>query len=479
MAEWTKSAWNQGRLPPYRNPHHQGVRYAMKLRMICSALAALTLMLFTTGCDERSRSRGESGNQTTGTAERNAQGDAVWIGVAGPFTGDSSEFGIQIQMGVQLAADEINAKGGINGRPIRLQERDDAGKPAEAQNVATMLATNPKIMAVIGHFNSSCSLAGKPAYTQAQVVLLSPGSTNVTVTQDSEYIFRNIFTDDFQGQQLADYAGQILGSKRVAILYDNDDYGTGLKDSFKNRAAEIDLQIVSETPYGTDTNDFRSQIETIRSSNPDLLLIAGLYKAAGVVAKQARELGVNTQLIGGDGLFSQQFITLGGDAAEGSIVTCPFLFDLGGDRARQFAEAFRAKWNRDPDAWAVLSYDALNIIAQGLEKDGISRETVLKHLQSINSPENAYDGITGKLYFDEQGDCRRPVHVAVVRNGKFVAAEKQLAETEAPEASADAGATQPAEAAAPGEAPASPAEPPAAPTPATAETATTAPGDGR
>lgn len=425
----------------------------MKVR-ICSALAALVLAVLAAGCDQRGGDRQSGGGETTGTAARTTQGDAVWVGVAGPFTGDSSEFGVQIQMGVQLAADEINAKGGLNDRPIRLQERDDAGKPAEAQNVATMLATNPKIMAVIGHFNSSCSLAGKPAYTQGKVVLLSPGSTNVTVTQDSEYVFRNIFTDDFQGQQLAEYAANVLGVKRVAILYDNDDYGTGLKDSFKSRAPGLGLSVVSETPYTTDTNDFRSQIETLRSSNPDLILIAGLYKAAGVVAKQARELGVKTQLIGGDGLFSQQLITLGGDAVEGTIVTCPFLFDLGGERARQFAQAFREKWNRDPDAWAVLSYDALNLIADGLRNRGISREAVLEHLKSIDSPEKAFEGVAGKLYFDEEGDCRRPVHVAIVRNGKFVAAEKQLAGVSAADTHSTAAAPQ-----------AAPAEPaPAAPT---------------
>ena len=221
----------------------------------------------------------------------------------------------------------------------------------------------------------------------------------------------------------------------MAILYDNDDYGTGLKDSFISRASQLGLQIVQQSPYNRDTNDFRSQLETVRSSNPELILVAGLYKAAGVIAKQARELGIQTQLIGGDGLFSQQFITLGGEAAEGTFVTCPFLFDLGGDKARAFAESFRKKWNREPDAWSALSYDAFYMIVEGLKKHGINRESVLTHLKSINSPETAYDGLTGKTFFNEEGDSRRPVQVAVVKDGRVAAAEKQLGLDDAPGAS--------------------------------------------
>lgn len=386
------------------------------------------------GCDGGgTKAKPKAGGEvTTGTAGRTpGKGDAVWIGVAAPFTGDSSEYGVQFRMGVLLGRDEVNTSGGIDGRMVELQEVDDMGQPAEAQNVATKLATNPKIMAVIGHFNSSCSLAGKPAYTQAKMVMLSPGSTNVTVTQDSDYIYRNIFTDDFQGQSIATYAARILGVKRVAILYDNDDYGTGLKDSFCRRAQELNLEVVQLSPYLRDSNDFRSQLETVRSSNPDLILVAGLYKAAGVIAKQAHELGIKTPLIGGDGLFSQQYITLGGDATEGTLITCPFLFELGGERAKKFAENFRTKWNREPDFWSALGYDAFLIIVDGLKKRGISREAVLEHLKSLNSPETSFEGLTGRTFFDAEGDSRKPVQVAVVKDGKFVAAEKQLSAEDA------------------------------------------------
>ncbi len=443
-----------------------------------SILAATAAAFLLGGCEQRTaQAPPAAGGESSGPAKpaaaakadapKPAGGNEIVIAVAAPFTGDSSEFGVQIEKGVHVAADEINAAGGIGGRKIRLELGDDQGNPAEALNVATKLAANPEIIAIVGHFNSSCSLAAKEAYAQAKIVMFSPGSTNVTVTQNTDYVFRNIFTDDFQGQSLATYAAKMLGVKRVAILFDNDDYGTGLKESFKKKAAELGLVIEGETPYSRDQNDFRSQLTTIKARNPELILIAGLYKQAAVIADQARRLGLNTQLIGGDGLFSQQFIALGGAATEGALVTCPFLFDLGGERARKFGEAFRKKYNRDPDAWAALSYDALNIIAEGLRKNGVSRDAVLRHLQGINSPATAYDGLTGKTFFDKEGDSRKPVQVATVKGGKFVAATKQLSVDESAPGPAPAAvkAAEPPKPAPPGtgEGAAKPPAPPTAP----------------
>ncbi len=229
-----------------------------------------------------------------GTAQTAAKGEPVVIGLAGPFTGDSSELGTPGKMAIQLAAEQLNAAGGINGRPVELAIEDDAGNPADAQTVATRLATNAKIVAIIGHYNSSCSLAAKGAYKQAKMVMVSPASTNVTVTHDSDFAFRDIFTDDFQGQSLATYVGKILGFKKVGILFDNDDYGTGLRDSFKKRAIELGMSVVREIPFSKDSNDMRSQLTTMKLAQPDIIVIAGLYKQAAAIARQARELGIRT-----------------------------------------------------------------------------------------------------------------------------------------------------------------------------------------
>lgn len=370
------------------------------------------------------------GCKNTGGSNNNASsdGDEFVVGLAAPFTGDSSQFGTQIRMGVDLFTEQLNAAGGIDGRKLVISYADDAGKAEQAQTIATSLASDPSVLAVIGHFNSSCSLAGKGIYESAGMVQFSPASTNVEVTRGTDFTYRNIFTDAFQGHSLATYATQVLNKKNAAILYDNDDYGTGLRESFKQKAEELGLNIVSELAYNQNAPDFRSQLSTIQGVQPppDILLIAGLYTQAANIARQARDIGMEVQFIGGDGVFSQQLINLGGDSVEGMYASCPFLFDLGGNKAQEFAEAFREKYNTEPDAWAALSYDAVAMICESFRQNGFSREAVLEYLKTINSPETAYSGVVGDTYFDEEGDCKRPVQIAQVKDGKFVAAEMQI-----------------------------------------------------
>ncbi len=355
-------------------------------------------------------------------------GEDFVVGLAAPFTGDSSQFGVQLKMGAELFAEELNEAGGINGRMLKLNMQDDAGKAEQAQTVATTLASDDSVLAVVGHYNSSCSLAGKGIYSQAGMVMFSPGSTNVEVTKETDFVFRNIFTDAFQGKSLADYSAQILGKKNAAIMFDNDDYGTGLKDSYKARAAEVGLNVITELAYNQNAPDFRSQLTTIQGMQPapDILLIAGLYTQAANIARQARDLGMQTQIIAGDGVFSQEYITLGGAPTDGTFVSCPFLFDLGGERAQKFADAYRKKYNAEPDAWSALAYDATAIVCEGIKKNGYTREAVLEYMKGVDSPETAYAGVIGQTFFDEEGDCLRPVQMAQVKGGKFVAAEKQL-----------------------------------------------------
>lgn len=403
----------------------------MRRRFSMASLCGMALIAVLAGCDSEKR---ETSSVTPRRTPKPVLPPPVappatfTLGVAGPFTGSSSEFGAQVKMAVELFAEQLNAAGGINGRKLKLNEQDDAGKAADAQTVASTLASDESVLAVIGHFNSSCSLNGKPIYTQAKMVMFSPASTNVEVTSGSQYIYRNIFTDKFQGESLAQYAGAVLGLKNIAILFDNDDYGAGLKESFKKRAGDLGIRIVAEEAYNKEQPDFRAQVATLHGTQPppDGFVVAGLYNEAANIVRNAREIGVTAQFLGGDGVFSQQYITLAGNAAEGSYVTCPFIFELGGEKATRFAEAFRKKYNRDPDAWSALSYDAISIVCEGIKKNGFTRDAVLQYLKTVDSPEHAFDGLTGKTFFDAQGDCKKPVQVAQVKGGKFVAAEKQL-----------------------------------------------------
>lgn len=362
----------------------------------------------------------------------------VTVAVAGPFTGSSAAYGEMIHRGAELKAKEINAAGGINGMTLSLVFEDDTGKEKEARNVATRIGTDRQTLAVVGHFNSACSLAGKPIYKQNGIVELSPGSTNVDVCVGSEWSFRNLYRDDFQGQFIARYLQEFLSDyKKIAVFYHNDDYGKGLRDGFTAAAEEIGLQIIADEAYDVDSSDFKAQLTSIKAKNPDLVFISGLYSQAGLIAKQAREAGITAQLFGGDGVDSPGFLEIAGDDANGTYVSTPFTFELGGDDARKMADAFEADYGVQPDTWAALTYDALGMIADAIGSTydanatlKQNRKAIRDYLAARNTAEKGYNGITGLTYFDENGDCIKPAYVKIVKDGKFMAAPQQLIDEE-------------------------------------------------
>ena len=354
--------------------------------------------------------------------------EEIVIGVAGPFTGDGAQFGDMIRKGATMMMEKVNSEGGINGAMIKLVFEDDKGDPREAANVAQKLASDTKIVAVVGHFNSSCSMAAKPIYKQMKIVELSPGSTNKDVCIGSEWTFRDVYRDDFQGHAVADYINSILGVKKVAIFYDNDDYGRGLMEFFVERAKELGMDIVRTEAYTRDTQEFTPQLTNIKKENPDIIFISGLYTQAAMICSQARRLGMDGQFFGGDGLMSSDLIKIGGDAVEGILITCPFIPEMAGGAGADFVKAFRVKYGEDPDAWAALTYDAVGIIIEAIKNVGTDREKIREYLAKMTTKEKGYSGVTGITIFDENGDCIKPLFVATVNEGKFVPAEKQFEE---------------------------------------------------
>ena len=347
------------------------------------------------------------------------------VGVAGPFTGDGAQYGEMARMAAEMKADEINKGGGIGGVPLELEFQDDKGDPKEAANTAQKLASNPRVLAVLGHFNSSCSLAGKEVYNSVGVLQMSYGSTNVMVCQGGDWTFRNVYRDDFQGQFIADFIKYVLGYKRVAIFFDNDDYGRGLRDAFAQRAGDIGLEIVREEAYVRDTQEYTPQLTQIVAKKPDIIFISGLYANAAMILTQAHNLGVETPFIGGDGLLSSDLVTNAGKAAEDVIVTCPFLPTMGDERTRNFVAAFKERYGTEPDCWAALAYDAVGIAAQAIAKAGPDRKAIRDYVAAMDSPAEGYGGVAGLTYFNKDGDCMKPLVVAVVKNGKFVPYERQ------------------------------------------------------
>ena len=353
-------------------------------------------------------------------------GQVIHVGVAAPFTGDVAQFGASIRKGADMKVAEVNAQGGVRGARIELVYENDAGNPQEAAIVARKLANREDIVAVVGHFNSSCSLAGKPIYKAAGVVQFSPASTNPMVTKGSEWTFRNVYDDLFQGYSLAHYVHDKLKLGSVAVFYDNDDYGIGLKDAYLDEARKLGTRIVGQESFERDTVDFTPQLAKIGGAKPDAIIIAGLYTQGAQIAAQARRAGITVPLLGADGLHSIDLIRIGGEATEGMLFTVPFLFELGGPGTKEFVEQFRVLYNEDPDSWSALTYDAMGTVLTAIERAGTDRRAIRDAIAAMDSPEKGYNGVTGVTYFDEHGDTRKPAHVATVKNGKFAPADIQL-----------------------------------------------------
>jgi branched-chain amino acid transport system substrate-binding protein len=328
--------------------------------------------------------------------------------------------------GAELRIAELNAAAeGI--RQYKLLRGDDQASANVAVTVAQDFATNPKIPIVIGHFNSSCTLAAQRIYEEAKLPNVSYGSTNDDVGRLSIWTFRTPYKNILQGETLARYAA--AGNlRRIAIIAENEEYGRGLANSFKTAAARHGLKIIREKTYDKTTADFRPLLIAIRATRPDAVLLAGFYPQLQVAAVQAREIRLDAPFLAGDGVgSSMDFIKNAGPAAEGTVATGPFLIENERPSVHAFQSRFKQQYGEEPDSWAVYAYDAIGLADHVLRSAGPNREAVRQALAAIDSPQRAYPGLVRPIWFDKDGDAvNDDVSLAVVRNGKYVVIDRTL-----------------------------------------------------
>jgi branched-chain amino acid transport system substrate-binding protein len=354
-----------------------------------------------------------------------AMAENIRIGVAAPYTGNLAAYGDNIKAGVNLKLKEINDAGGINGQKVELVWGDDLCQPKDAGTVGSKFAADKSIVAVIGHLCSSATLAAMPIYVRAGLPTISPTSTNPTIGDVGKgWFFRNCYTDDFQGNYLASYVvPKLLGKKKVAIFYENNDYAIGLKNAFVEGAKNAGVTVTGAEAYTTGTTDFTPQLTKLLSDKPETIFLCGYHPEGALIAGQSRKLGFTGPLFGGDGIDNEDYIKIGGKAADNTYCTVPFLAAAAGPAGKDFAERYKKAYDRDVDWMSANAYDCLGILAQVIAKTGPDRKKIRDGLAAINSKANAYKGITGLTYFDKKGDCSKPAFVKLVKNGKFVAAE--------------------------------------------------------
>jgi branched-chain amino acid transport system substrate-binding protein len=350
--------------------------------------------------------------------------DTIRIGVAAPFTGNLAAYGDNIKAGVKLKQQEINDAGGINGKQIELVWGDDLCQPKDAGTVGSKFAADESIVAVIGHLCSSATLAAMPIYVRKGLVAISPTSTNPTIGDVGKgWFFRNCYTDDFQGKYLATYVvPELLGAKKVAIFYENNDYAIGLKDSFVAGAEEAGVTVTGAEAYVTGTTDFTPQLTKLLADKPDAIFLCGYHPEGALIASQGRKLGFDGPLFGADGIDNIDYINIGGKATENTYMTVPFLASAASEAGKAFAKSFKQAAGREVDWMSANAYDCLGILADVIAETGADRDKIREGLAAMNSADTGYQGVTGLTYFDAQGNCSKPAFVKMVKGGEFVPA---------------------------------------------------------
>ena len=347
----------------------------------------------------------------------------IAVGEFASLTGSEATFGINSDNGVQLAAEQINAAGGVLGRKIKLIVEDDQSKAGQPSAAVKKLVDSDKVVAVLGEIASSRSLEAAPICQAAKIPMVSPGSTNPTVTEKGDYIFRVCFIDPFQGTVMAKFALDTLKAKKVAILSDvTSDYSKGLSQYFTEYYKSHGGQIVVERSYsgsGKD-KDFRAQLTAIKAAQPDAIFVPGYYTEAGLIGKQARILGLKVPLLGGDGWDSPKLAEIAGNSLDGCYFSTHFSPADSNPKVQAFVKAYSGKYNAMPDGMAPLGYDAMMILADAIKKAGTTDgDKVREALTTVKD----YEAVTGKITIDEKRNATKSAVVLQVegKTNKFVA----------------------------------------------------------
>jgi branched-chain amino acid transport system substrate-binding protein len=358
----------------------------MKKRWLTLAATAILSLGFI-GCPPKTENAG-------GAAAGGTEGEIV-VGEYGSLTGGQATFGVSTHNGIMLATDEINAAGGVNGRKIRVITEDDQSKAEEAASVVTKLISQNNVVAVLGEVASSSSLAAAPICQSNKVPMITPSSTNPTVTQKGDYIFRMCFLDDYQGGSMARYISQDLGMKRAAVLIDNkSDYSTGLAKFFSDAFVASGGKIVATQSYAQGDSDFRSQLTAIKSANPEVIFVPGYYNDIGQIAIQARDLGMKMPLAGGDGWESPKLTEIGGAALDGCFYSNHYFAGDPDPTVREFVQKYKDRYGATPDSLAALAYDAARVLADSIKRAGTTDGGKLR--DAIGATKG-FAGVTGTV----------------------------------------------------------------------------------
>jgi branched-chain amino acid transport system substrate-binding protein len=330
-----------------------------------------------------------------------ASGQSIAIGVAAPLTGNLARLGQELVEGAQLAADLVNARGGIKGRPIVIRIEDDQADPKVALVVARKFAADDAVLAVLGHYSPATSLAAIPVYTRARLATITPSASSPDLTKrGGKYLFRMLPPSSVYARNLAQYTARTLGKKSVAVVYVQDDWGIRAKDRFAKELEQLGAKVTAAQAVQDGATDFTAALKKIKGAAPDALAVLTYYTTGALVTTQARNLEIKVPVVGTAALHDDRFIEVAGLAhAEGVTVNAEFSADDPAPVVESFVLAFEKLHPREkPRAYHALAYDAVRIALDAIESAGLDRDAIRDAIAGTRS----FAGVTGTFAFNDQ-----------------------------------------------------------------------------
>jgi branched-chain amino acid transport system substrate-binding protein len=354
-----------------------------------------------------------------------AKGEPITMGVSGPLTGPNAQYGAQWKQGFDLALEEINADGGIKGRPLAYIFEDTQSDPRQSVAVAQKFVADPKIVVELGDFASPASMAASPIYQRGKLVQFGFTNSHPDFTKGGDYMWSNSVSQADEQPLSAAYAVKRLGLKRIAVLHLNTDWGRTSKEIFNKAAKEMGAEIVATEGYLPDEKDFRSTLVRVRDAKPDGLMLISYYSDGALIARQAKQAGLNLPMVAASSVYSPKFIELGGDAVEGVYTASRYFPGDTRPLVKAFVAKFKAKYSKEPDAFNAYAYDTVILMAQVMREFGADRKSIHDGLARVKDVPSV---IFGTTTFDPKTRRVLGAHNVelVVKNGQF-----QLYETHA------------------------------------------------
>jgi branched-chain amino acid transport system substrate-binding protein len=364
--------------------------------------------------------------QSTATQEATAAktldpaAEPIYIGVSGPITGSAAQYGAQWKKGFDLALEEINGAGGINGRKLVYIFEDSQSDPKQSVVIAQKFVADPRIIVELGDFSSTASMAASAIYQRGGLVQFGFTNSHPDFTKaGGDYTWSTSVTQTQASPALADFAITTLGLKNIAVFQIQNDWGKATIDLFAPRVAELGGKIVATQPYLPNETDFHSALTSIKEAKPDGIVLLSYQNDAALIAQQAREAGLDVPFVGSATIQSPDYTKLGGKAAEGTFVLGEFLNSDPRPEVQKFVKAFKAKYNEEPDLFAALAYDTIYLMKATIELGGATRQGIHDALPKLKDvPSVVYEKVT----FDpETRRIRSPkFENLIVKDGEFV-----------------------------------------------------------